>query len=773
MDDQLEPFQLKRKVTPGLIDVHPTECAIIVNYSVQATILGDNGQPVVGDKKAAQKIIRVKALHENSDLATLAQEVVSKCKLIHPSKTKDIEQLLYYLQQRQAETGSDSWMRKQFDDGRRQETPNPSMISAEMSNIEEYIEGLYEEIPDKIKSTRMILQLARIPENMESLMKNDSLISALSRVIREDGKKSMELVTNIIYIFFCFSNFSQFHPIITQNKIGDMCIKITDQEITRFNLWEKDLRSLELKCTQQKESVKELEQEIKKFQAMIQKQDQLLFVSFHLLLNIAEDLNIETKMLKRGIIEYLITMLDRTTPELLILVITFLKKLSIVRENKDKLVKYSDELIPKLSKLLQSEHLGIQNLSLRLLLNLSHDTKFRMELIKADFLPKLAESLHNKNHLLLNLQLLYMLSIDESSKPYFLSQEIIPMVTKMILEYKSEKVNIELMSLAINISLNPKNAEAMCENQGLKYLMKRTLKTRDPLMFKLIRNLACIEKISIKMMFLDYIDDLMHILFKYQSSPDITVEILGILSSLTIPDFDFAKLAATYNLLEFTFARLSASISASASAISQRAGMNADDEQGQKVGGIAEDDDVTLEIICLLGTMSNDENIPPMILKMNLIPVLMELMIAKEEDDEIILQIIYTMYQLLLHESTRNVLLSKTDVVSYFIDLLYDRNIEIRKMCDVCLDIIAEIDEEWVKKIRLQKFRWHNAEWLQIMSQQNESGQNHEGFEESTVLYAKTRMVNPDRYVEDSESESEDERHGSMIGGTSALLDGP
>lgn len=37
-------------------------------------------------------------------------------------------------------------------------------------------------------------------------------------------------------------------------------------------------------------------------------------------------------------------------------------------------------------------------------------------------------------------------------------------------------------------------------------------------------------------------------------------------------------------------------------------------------------------------------------------------------------------------------------------------------MCDACLDIIAEINEEWEKRIKLQKFQWHNAEWLSCIS---------------------------------------------------------
>ena len=73
-------------------------------------------------------------------------------------------------------------------------------------------------------------------------------MSALLRVAREDAKKSIELITNIIYIFFCFSNYTQFHAYITQNKVGDMCLKLTDTEITRVEIWRKDLKKLDSKC---------------------------------------------------------------------------------------------------------------------------------------------------------------------------------------------------------------------------------------------------------------------------------------------------------------------------------------------------------------------------------------------------------------------------------------------------------------------------------------------------------------------------------------------
>lgn len=114
-----------------------------------------------------------------------------------------------------------------------------------MYKIDEYIEGLYEDIQEKVISTRNILSLAKSPQNMSALVQNESLMSALSRVLREDGRRSMELITNIVYIFFCFSNFSEFHPVITANKIGNICLGMTEQELKRFQLLLHDIKKVE------------------------------------------------------------------------------------------------------------------------------------------------------------------------------------------------------------------------------------------------------------------------------------------------------------------------------------------------------------------------------------------------------------------------------------------------------------------------------------------------------------------------------------------------
>ena len=53
---------LKRKVKAGSLDVHPTEKALVVNYELEATILGELGDPMLGERKECQKVIRLKSL---------------------------------------------------------------------------------------------------------------------------------------------------------------------------------------------------------------------------------------------------------------------------------------------------------------------------------------------------------------------------------------------------------------------------------------------------------------------------------------------------------------------------------------------------------------------------------------------------------------------------------------------------------------------------------------------------------------------------------------
>nr|KAG5710596.1 hypothetical protein BaRGS_013242 [Batillaria attramentaria] len=522
---------LKRKVKGGSVDVHPTEKALVVNYELEATILGEMGDPMLGERKECQKI------------------------RIH----------VYMYMYAAAPTGKTQLMDKPEDPGI--DATEVDEV-ANINDVDEYLDMLYEDLPDKVKGSALLLQLARNPDNLEELFQNEA--DKNSSKLRDDYEKSL-----------------------------------------------------------------------KKYDSLIRKQEQLLRVAFYLLLNLAEDLKVEMKMRNKGIVRMLVETLDRDNFELLILVVSFLKKLSIFIENKQEMAELN--IIEKLTKLVPCDHEDLLHITLRLLLNLSFDSELRSKMIKFGLLPKLVNLLNNENHKLIILCILYHISLDDKAKSMFTYTDCIPMVMKMLLE-SPEQPDMELLALCINLAANKRTAAIICEGSGLKMLMKRAFKFHDAFVMKMIRNISQHDG-DTKNLFIDYISDLCTAVLNGECD-DFALECLGILGNLTIPDLDYELILKEYDLIPW--------------------------------------------------------------IKSKLQP-------AKQEDDEVVCQIVYVFYQMIFHEATREIIVKDTQAPAYLIDLMHDKNAEIRKVCDNTLDIIAEFDEEWARRIQLEKFRWHNSQWLDMV----------------------------------------------------------
>ena len=104
--------------------------------------------------------------------------------------------------------------------------------------------------------------------------------------------------------------------------------------ILEYQIHRYDTRINEFNEKKHQISKVELEKEIKKLNKVICKQDKLFYICLSILLNLAEDFQIEKKMKKRKILEYLIRMLERNDFNLLIIVLLFLRKMCVVSENK-------------------------------------------------------------------------------------------------------------------------------------------------------------------------------------------------------------------------------------------------------------------------------------------------------------------------------------------------------------------------------------------------------------------------------------------------------
>lgn len=144
------------------------------------------------------------------------------------------------------------------------------------------------------------------------------------------------------------------------------------------------------------------EEKAKRYRTLIKKQEQLLRVAFYLLLNLAENAQVEEKMARKNIIGLLMKAMERENDELQVLVVTFLKKLVIVQDNKDQMVEMG--VVERLPKLLQSSNADLIYITLKLLFNLSFDGRVRLNMLKLGLLPKFVSLLcelefrnYNKN----------------------------------------------------------------------------------------------------------------------------------------------------------------------------------------------------------------------------------------------------------------------------------------------------------------------------------------------------------------------------------------
>ncbi|KAJ3351911.1 hypothetical protein GGF32_004035 [Allomyces javanicus] len=721
---------LKRRWIPGAIEPHPTECALVVHY----LIVSPPDDPI-----PSTKTISLKSLGPSANLPGLAQEIIAKCKLIHSAKQPLVEQVLATLQSRhamRAASGRASTSRPVPSSS----SPRPpaSSISgrssalgsegslwgmdgsagpeddeefASLEMLDQYVDLLYEDAPAKLRATGLILALAMQHGNLPLLAEKEYLFSALSRTLREETIKSLELSANIIAIFHQFAMYPPYHPLLTANKVGDMCMKLLDQEIKRLEVLTANgggtTDTAPPPASARKATSSAKPGSNSKVAAVLAKQDALLYGVVSILLHQATDPGIQVKMVKRGIVPALARLADRPTQNVHVMLIMaqFLIVLSQYRENVDAL-RAVPERVAALIPLIGSRNAGLQEATLKLFLNLSHDGEWRNELIRMGVVSALVDKLHDEVVTPELLLLLYQISCDERSKAMFTYTDALPTLLHLVLTYPKDHLPPELMALAINLAVNEHNAELWADNGGLTALFKRLMKTRDYLLLKMLRNMSMHP--ALHMLFLDHLDDLLT-LFTTTSAADTHVELLGILANLRVPDLDYAALAHAYPSLLPSLARYLAAHNG---------------------------DDLVLEAVQFVCVAAADTGIDDPFVQHRIPGLVLAVMRSHEDDDEMVLQSLLACTAMVRHlPSCRAVLLD--EVVPALLDVVYDRHPAIRAAADAGLDAVADLAaadgaegggvDAWADRIRRDKFHFHNAEWIALATMAHEG---HNGAEE-------------------------------------------
>ena len=510
------------------------------------------------------------------------------------------------------------------------------MDKVSFDKLDDYIEQLYDD-DSKVKGTHKILLLARNPDHLEELLMNETLLGVLSRLFKEDTRKSIDLTINIAYIFYSFSVYSKFHSTVSQHRVGAQTFKTIEVESERSTHMQQEMAQVEAQLKTQPPGSRDeeiLQKKVKKMRSTTRKQDKLLTVCFHILLNLAEDTKVEKKMVskKMKLIPHLIALLQRRNLELRQLAVMFLKKLSIFRENVAEMAQH--DIIGKLSSLIPNDHQPLLVAVLRLLLNLSFDSKLRTKMAMMDYAPKIAESFSRSRGPRgdgaaseLSLTMLYQLSTDQGTRHKFRHTECIPLVIGM-LSQGGGGLDRTAVALAINLSLAPGNAEQLAAKGQLRQLVRSASQTMDNCLLKLIRNLSAHE-LPYREEFRAYVDELLAMSIRCDNH-DVLVEVLGIVSNMNSGSCDLEGLVHKYDLANWLKKFL--------------------------VPGFVHDD-IVLEVIMVIGVIATEPRCSSILANSGLIDGLAQLMEYQKGDDEMVLQLCYTFYCLVRQTDTREVIL--------------------------------------------------------------------------------------------------------------------
>ncbi|XP_077495305.1 kinesin associated protein 3 isoform X2 [Amblyomma americanum] len=673
---------IKRNFRNCELDVHPTDKALVVRYEVEAVVLGDG--PAIEQTRACQKLVRVKSLNASTDLAALAREVVAKCDLLHESQTAQVERLLSYLQQRR-DTGSrpQTGFQSATQHGGLSPSGGRVVPVASMACLESYIDMLYEEAEDKLRGSAMVLQLARSPDNLGELAANDTLLCALARVLREDGRRDTQLATNLAYVFFCLSTFSQFHPVIAEYKVGSICLDLVEYELRRHAHWKEELSR-----------APDDERSRRKFVGLTRRQDHLLRVCLYLLLNVAEESRSEIKMVNRGLVPMLVECLEREQTDLLLLAVCFLKKLSIYYENQAEMARLPT--IERLTPLLSREPLT--SAVLRLLLNLSFDRAHRAAMSTAGLIPKLVQHLIKEGRSVADetpvLCILYHLSLDDRCKSQFPYTDCIPWLVRCLLS--SQNPQPAPLALAISLASHRRNAQLF--SGALDKLLERALRDADALFLRLVRTVAQHCGSARGAPLSSRAEALCSALIQHSSSveSDFAVECASTLAQLEGGPFG--------PLLDKLLPWIRSCLS-----------------EGP--------DELLVPLVQLVATVARSgEACAKAVVQQGLVVDLTGLLRARQEDDQLVLQVAYVFDALVSSGGPsvqQSLVQGAQEVPAYLLDLLHDRNPEVGRVCGHALVVLAHHYPEWDRRLREARFCWHNAQWLAVV-QSGEVPEEHE-----------------------------------------------
>ena len=564
--------------------------------------------------------------------------------------------------------------------GFKQKNPQ-ELTTVNIDEIEKYVDLLYEQPEDKVKGARFLLYLIQNPKNMYIIgEEQEKLLDVISRTLHDEHKKILELSIYLIYFFYAFSQYQIFHPLLSHRSVGGICMGIIDYNLLKYDYRKDELIHL---STSNKVSPKEYQVALEKFLFLVRKQDRLLTKAFQILHRLAEDPKLEVKMVKKDMVGLLLKNMGRININLLLEVLLFLKKLSIIQLNKDAMIK--GKIFEKMMKVFEIRHPYIWAINLQLFFNLSFDHGFRMEVIsKPEAFYQLTSFFKLTDFRSNILRIFYNFSLEEKALPLFYNSETLFIIYELLDKFPEKIIGAELAALTLNLIAYPPNAQKLAENGRVKNLIERVLKNSDFELMKIIRTIIenCNNDKSINKIYNKYVDEhFMPILTSKQETNEYLIETINILSYI---DTDWEPKLDKFNLIEFF-------------------------EKNLKTQNY---DEFLLAIISFFGNVATDKGCSKKIAASKIIPLLNQILVRKMDSLNIVFSIILSLYQMLPWKDTRELIVKNEELIQLVLNCLKCPNEQINFISMRFLEIVQIFEKQWSEKIKKEKFRLYNNELI-------------------------------------------------------------
>ena len=578
--------------------------------------------------------------------------------------------------------------------------------NVQYEEIMKYADLLYEEkYEDKIKGARNILTLIKEPTIMITILReNENLFDILSRTLRDENKKSMELSIILLDFFTSYSYFKQFHKALLDQSIGEICMGIVDFQFMKYEYRRNEMIRL---STSDSVSKGEYQNYLDKFLFLVRKQDRILKLAFLTLLHLSEEYKTEYKMVKKDIVGCIMKNLGRQNINLLLELLIFLKKLSMFAVNKDTMIK--NGILEKVMDLFKIGHPLIWKFNIDLLFNLSFDQKFRLKFLeKKEYFMNINELFKkNKEYRSIIIRFFYNLSLEEKSMPLFYESDCLLILNELIIKFPENLIAAELAALTLNLVTYPLNAKKIASKGRIKALIERALKFSDFHLIKIVKNIlkysdddeanddTLDDHSVINEIVEDYIDDyFMKILKTKSEGNEFLIETIEILSYI---DTDWYERLDKHNLIHFF-------------------------EKELKENRY---DDLLIAVIQFLGNVASQPDCSGPIAQSSIINLLYFTFQKKIDNYDIVFGIIYTLYQLMAFGKTQKLIKANEDLINFVISCLKCNNEQIIFISTNFLEIVQLFNNKWSDIIKAQKFELFKNEanqFLKMKAQQLQEG---------------------------------------------------